>query len=336
MNMYRSIATLSVLALLFLSADGMAQGIYPGDAVRINGETVSYQRFHGFYIEYRNSKGVAVGARGDQLDLLTRLRREAMDLLIEQVLVAQAAEKAGVETDAADVDRAFEELRSVFKSEDSFEMKLEGDGFTADSLRRHLGRMMAAQRYLDDIRETAAIVSDEELEQYYHDNEYRLTLPEQVRVRHILITWKPMGKEDDRAFIREQMTPILERARAGEDFAALAEEYSDDFATRQSGGDTGYFHRGQMTPAFEEAAFALEPGEISNVVESPFGVHIIKLLERQNEELLALEDIREDLRQHIRNERAEVAVRGEIDRLKHEAEIDILIPLGRSDEQGKN
>lgn len=323
------------ILLLAIAAFGsaQAQGIYPGDAVSVNGETVSYQRFQGFYIEYRNSKGVAVGARGDQLDLLTRLRKEAMNLLIEQVLVAQAAEKAGVKADPDAVGKAFDELRSVFDSDEAFQMKLEGDGFTAASLRRHLGRMMAAQQYLDEIRKEAANVNDADLERYYDENRNRLTLPEQVRVRHILITWKPMGKPDDRAFIRESMQPILERARAGEDFAALAREFSDDYATRQAGGDTGFFHRGQMAPAFEEAAFALQLGEISDVVETSFGVHIIKLEERQEEELLSLEDIRDQLLDHVRNERAEQAVRTEIDRLADAADIKVLIPLGRSDEQ---
>ena len=324
----------TILLVAILSFGGaQAQGIYPGDAVSVNGETISYQRFQGFYIEYRNSKGVAVGARGDQLDLLTRLRKEAMNLLIEQVLVAQAAEKAGVKADPEAVTKAYDELRSVFDSEQGFQMKLEGDGFTAESLRRHLGRMMAAQQYLDEIRNEAADITDADLERYYEDNKARLTLPEQVRVRHILITWKPLGKPDDRAFIRESMQPILERARSGEDFAALAREFSDDYATRQEGGDTGFFHRGQMAPAFEEAAFALQPGEISDVVETSFGVHIIKLEERQSQELLALEDIREQLMDHVRNERAEQAVRAEIDSLAAAADIKVLIPLGRSDEQ---
>lgn len=326
------VRTLLLLALLSFGS-AQAQGIYPGDAVSVNGETISYQRFQGFYVEYRNSKGVAVGARGDQLDLLTRLRKEAMNLLIEQELVAQAAERTGVTANPDDVDTAYEELRSIFDSERAFQMKLEGDGFTPESLRRHLGRMMAAQQYLDAIREKAVDVSQADLERYYEDNEARLTLPEQVRVRHILITWKPMGKPDDRAYIRESMQPILERARAGEDFAALAREYSDDYATRQDGGDTGFFHRGQMAPAFEEAAFALQPGEISDVVETSFGVHIIKLEERQEEELLPFEDIRDQLLDHVRNERAEQAVRTEIDRLADAADIKVLIPLGRSDEQ---
>lgn len=332
----KTFATMILLLALAAFGGAHAQGIYPGDAVSINGETISYQRFQGFYIEYRNSKGVAVGARGDQLDLLTKLRREAMNLLIEQLLVAQAAEKSGVEADPETVNAAYDELRSVFDSEEAFLMKLEGDGFTSESLRRHLGRMMAAQQYLDGIRNEAADISDADIERYYEENRRRLTLPEQVRVRHILITWKPLGKPDDRAFIRESMLPILERARAGEDFAALAREFSDDYATRQAGGDTGFFHRGQMAPAFEAAAFALQPDEISDVVETSFGVHIIKLEERQEEELLALEDIEDQLRDHVREERAEQAVRAEIDGLADAADIKILIPLGPSDEQNAN
>jgi len=329
----RMIAKSMLLLALLVCGSAQAQGIYPGDAVSINGETISYQRFQGFYIEYRNSKGVAVGARGDQFELLTRLRNEAMNLLIEQVLVAQAAAAAGVMADPQMVDAAYDELRSVFDSEQAFQMKLEGDGFTPESLRIHLGRMMAAQQYLNAIREEAADISDADLEQYYDDNRDRLTLPEQVRVRHILITWKPLGKTDDRAYIRESMNPILERARAGEDFAALAREYSDDYATRQSGGDTGFFNRGQMAPEFEEAAFALQPGEISDVVETSFGVHIIRLEERQDEELLPLDDVREQLLDYVRNELAEQAVRAEIDGLAETADIRILIPLGPADEQ---
>ena len=321
---------LALLALLASSA-AHAQGIYPGDAVIVNDEVVSNQRFHGFYVEYRNSKGVAIGARGDQLELLKKLRREAMDQLIEQVLVGQAATQSGLTPDPAEVDKSIADLRSIFDSEEAFQMKLDGEGFTQESFRAHIGRMMVAKQYLDEIRMSAAEVTDADLEQYYEDNKRRLTLPEQIRVRHILITWKPMGKPDDRAYIRESMLPILERARAGEDFAALAREYSDDYATKQAGGDTGFFHRGQMAPTFEEAAFALEPGEISDPVETSFGVHIIRLEERRAEELLAFDDIRDQLREHVQNEQVEQAVRTEIDRLTAAADIKILIHLGPDD-----
>jgi parvulin-like peptidyl-prolyl isomerase len=317
----------SVLLMLLYAAALPAQGTYPGDAVKVNGEAVSYQRFQGFYVEYRNSKGVQVGARGDQLELMTQLRKEAMDLLIEQVLVKQAAEREGIEADPSEVDKNIEELRSVFKTDLSWNSRLEGEGYTEESFRRHVSRMIASKTYLDRIRADGADVSDTELERYYRDNEYRLTLPEQVRVRHILLTWKPLGTQDDRAAIREQMKPILERARNGEDFAALARELSDDYATKTAGGDTGLFHRGQMVPAFEEAAFALEPGEISDPVETVYGVHILKLEEHRESRLLPLDEVREGLRDHVREEKMEDAVRSKIAELRTAADIEVLIAL---------
>ena len=331
--MFRTILNQCVAGALLLVAFTavQAQGIYPGDAVSVNGETVSYQRFHGFYVEYRNSQGVSIGARGDQLELLKKLRTEAMDLLIEQVLVGQAADDAGIEVPPEVIDKSIADLRSIFDSENGYRLKLQDEGFDDETFRAHLERMYKAKVYLDDIRIDAAVVSDEDVETYYDENKERLTLPEQVRVRHILLAWKPLGKQDDRAFIREQMIPILERARAGEDFAALAREFSDDYATKQVGGDTGFFHRGEMAPQFEAVAFSLQPGEISEPVETPFGVHIIKLEERQASELLPYDEIRDPLREHVRNELAEAAVRAEIDRLKAAAEIRILIPLGPAD-----
>ncbi len=312
-----------------MSGGAWAQGHYPGSAARVNGVDISYQRFNGFYVEYRNSQGIAVGARGDQLPLLTRLRQEAMDKIIEQELVRQAALEQGIEVGAEEVETQVEELRSVFDNPVSFAGRLESEGFTEESYRDHVQGMIAATRYLDGIRAATAEVSDAELETYYQENKRRLTFPEQVRVRHILLTWKPLGMRDDRAAIREQMTPILERARNGEDFAELARQHSEDYATARSGGDTGLFRRGQMVPAFEAVAFSLEPGEISDPVETPFGVHILRLEEHLQPRLVPLDEVREQLREHVRVERAEQAVDKEIARLREAAEIEVLIPLSR-------
>jgi parvulin-like peptidyl-prolyl isomerase len=319
-----------LLMLGVVACTAQAQGIYPGDAVRVNDETISYQRFQGFYVEYRNSKGVQVGARGDQLELLKQLRIEAMDLMIEQELVKQAAENEGIAGDPAEVDKQIAELRDVFDTDEQFRMKLEADGYTEETYRRHVQRMAAAKVYLDRIRADASDVRDSEVEQFYEENEDRLTLPEQVRVRHILLTWKPMGTQDDRAAIREQMEPILERARAGEDFAALAREFSEDSATKGNGGDTGFFYRGTMVPAFEQAAFALQPGEVSDPVDTVFGVHIIKLEERQEARLLPLDEVREQLRDHVREEKMEAAVDAKVDELRAAADVQVLIPLAAS------
>lgn len=168
-------------AVLISSTVSWATGINPGNALRVNGVDISYQRYIGFYTEYQRSKNVAVGARGDQLPLLTKLRKEAMELLIEQELLLQAAEAGNIEVLPGEVDAAFAELSAPYNNPDEFKRRLQTEGFTEDSYRQHLRRMIAASKYLDGVRAGTMNVSDEELETYYRDNESRLTLPEQVR-----------------------------------------------------------------------------------------------------------------------------------------------------------
>ncbi len=319
---------LALLALLLVLGSAVgAEGSYPGDAVLVNGVAISHQRFQGFYAEYQRSQGVAVGARGDQLGLFKRLRREAMDLMIEQELVRQAAQQEGIETSPGDTEATVAELRAEFGNPQAFASRLQSEGFSDESYRKHVEGMVAAKRYLDGIRAGVPIVSDRELVAYYRDNKDRLTLPEQVRVRHILLTWKSLGTGDDRAALREQMGGLLKRARSGEEFAELARQFSEDPETAAKGGDTGFFHRGQRVPSFEQAAFQLKPGEISDPLETPFGLHIIRLEERRQAYLLPLEQVRERLREHVRSERAEAAVQAELARLRKAAQIKILIPI---------
>ena len=321
----------ALISLLLLAGGNaaLATGNYPGNALRVNGVDVSYQRFMGLYQEHQRDQGVAIAARGDQLPLLTKLRKEAMDLLIEQELVIQAAAAKGIEVVAEEVDAAWAAVSEPFENKQQFLLRLETEGYTEDSYRAHLQRMIAAKKYLDEIRAQAMQVSDEELEQYYKDNEYRLTFPEEVRVRHILLSWKPLGQSDDRAALFEQMQAILDKARAGEDFALLASEYSDD-SSRLHGGDVGFFRRGQMVPPFEKAAFNLqEPGDISDIVETNYGLHIIRLEERKPAHLLPLDEIRDKLRAHISEEKVAKAEAEEKARLRAEADIEILIPLER-------
>ena len=316
--------------LLFAAGNAaLAAGSHPGNAARVNGVDVSYQRFIGLYQEHQRARGVVVGARGDQLPLLTEMRKEAMDMLIEQELIIQAAAARGIEVTPEEIDVAWADLSEPFDSKRQFLLRLETEGYTEDGYRDHLERMIAAKKYLDGIRMQAMQVSDAELEQYYRDNEYRLTFPEEVRARHILLSWKPLGKPDDRKALFEQMQEILDKARAGEDFARLATEYSDD-SSRLHGGDVGFFRRGQMVPPFEAAAFALkEPGDLSDIVETAFGLHIIRLEERKPARLLPLDEIREKLRAHISEEKVARAEADEKARLRAEAEIEILIPLER-------
>ena len=146
--------------------------------------------------------------------------------------------------------------------------------------------------YLSESAENASkLISDKEVEQYYNDHKGDF---DEVRVRHILITAVPLSKEDEadrkrkgkraaltEAQARRKAQAILARARRGENFARLARLNSDDPGSKDEGGEYDFFSRGRMVPEFEDAAFALKPGQISGLVKTPFGYHIIKLEARR-------------------------------------------------------
>jgi peptidyl-prolyl cis-trans isomerase D len=126
-----------------------------------------------------------------------------------------------------------------------------------------------------------AAPSDDEIKAYYDEHrDDRFTAPEEVRARHILIKLPPAADEKARAAARTNAEDVLAKVKKGADFAKLAQDVSEDPGTAGKGGDLGLFSRGHMVPAFDAAAFALEPGAVSDVVETPFGFHIIKVEEK--------------------------------------------------------
>jgi peptidyl-prolyl cis-trans isomerase D len=145
--------------------------------------------------------------------------------------------------------------------------------------------------------------SEADVQGYYdaHLDEYKK--PEEVQARHILIKVAPEASDTDKAAARKQADEISAKLKAGGDFAALAKQYSQD-STAQNGGDLGTFGRGVMTPSFEAAAFALEPGGISDVVESPFGFHLIKLDGKTPERTQSLEEVKTTIVETIKTQKS--------------------------------
>ena len=148
-------------------------------------------------------------------------------------------------------------------------------------------------------------VTPENEEAFYNDHKAdRFTTPAQVHARHILFPSPEGSSAEEKAKVRETATGVLARARAGEDFAALAKTYSKDPGTAANGGDLGFFPRGRMVKPFEEAAFNLSAGAISDLVETPFGLHIIKVEEVNAERERPLDEVRGEIHQELVRERA--------------------------------
>ena len=139
-------------------------------------------------------------------------------------------------------------------------------------------------------------VTDKDVEEYYKNNPKEFEKPETVKARHILIGFKGDMTEDQKKELRKKAEDVLKKAKGGDDFAQLASEYSDDPGSKTKGGELGYFPKGNMVPEFENAAFNLKPGEISNVIETPYGYHIIKVEDKKAAEMPAFDSIKEQVR----------------------------------------
>ncbi len=147
--------------------------------------------------------------------------------------------------------------------------------------------------------------TDGEVAEYYDlHRDDRFTEPEQVRARHILVKVAPDADDKAKAAVRKKAEGLLAKVKAGGDFAALATKNSDDPGSAANGGDLGLFPRGRMAPEFERAAFALDPGGVSDVVETPFGLHVIKVEEHRAGGVQALDAVREQIATALRNDKA--------------------------------
>jgi peptidyl-prolyl cis-trans isomerase D len=144
-------------------------------------------------------------------------------------------------------------------------------------------------------------VSAEDVQRQYQDNQAQYSTPEQVRASHIL--FKTEGK--DEAEVRKQAEAVLKRAKAGEDFAKLANQYTDEEVGKTRGGDLDFFGRGQMAKEFEETSFALKPGEISDLVQTQFGLHIIKLTDQRPASTRPLDEVKSQIEDQIKWDRAQ-------------------------------
>ena len=148
---------------------------------------------------------------------------------------------------------------------------------------------------------------DAESRKLYDDRRDRYDVPEQVRARHVLIQLAPDAPPEALAAAEKKAQAALERLRAGEDFAKVAAEMSDDAGSKADGGDLGFFRRGQMVKAFEDAAFSRAPGELGEPVRSDFGFHVIRVEEKRPGQLRSYEEVREELAREILSREAGLA-----------------------------
>lgn len=166
-------------------------------------------------------------------------------------------------------------------------------------------------------------VTEDEMDQYYKAHQDEFKSPEMVRARHILIKADRTASEDDRKKAREKAEEVLKKIKAGEDFAKLASEFSDDPGSKTKGGDLGFFSRGKMVPVFESTAYSLKPGEVSGIVETPFGFHIIKTEEKKEPGLEPYDQVKDKVKKKVLDILSAGRVSGFIEKAMNDAGAEI-------------
>lgn len=222
-----------------------------------------------------------------------RIRSEIVSEMVEEaLLVAMARRDTVVVTPEElndEITRRVEDLKARHGSEEALSAALEAEGITLEELediyRDDVERRLLAERVVRTHVHSRVDVTWGEVEEYYEEHREEVArVPERYEVAGIVVSPK-VAETAKRAAI-ERMTEVRRRIEEGEPFEDLAREYSDD-ASAAVGGDLGFFERGVMVPEFEEAAFALEPGEVSGIVPTRFGFHIIEVLDREEARLRA-------------------------------------------------
>lgn len=243
-KIFASKTTLIILAALVVVA--IAVFIFlstKGGAVgKVGSESITKDDLYAFFVDQNGEK--------------------AVDTLLTQNLIEQEVKKEGVSVTQKDIDEEMKNLVEAYGGQTAFDQTLMQSGLTQDLLEKDMKTNLEIEKLL----KPQIKITEEEMQTYFDENKESFAKAKEVNASHILVADEKTAKE------------VKAKLDKGEDFAKLAKEYSTD-GSAQSGGELGFFGEGAMVPEFEEAAFSMKVGEISEPVKSQFGYHIIKVNE---------------------------------------------------------
>jgi peptidyl-prolyl cis-trans isomerase C len=248
-----------------------------------------------------------------------QLTPQIVDGLIAKTLLEAAVEAADIEVAEEEIDEAMSKISQTLPEGMSIEDRLP-PGMTVAELREQISTDLAMNKLLEQQVEELTAPTEEEVKAFYDENIDRFQMPENVEASHILISVEPADDEETKAAKKAQIEELRQQLLDGASFEELASEHSD-CPSSAKGGDLGKFTRGQMVPAFEEAAFTQEVGEVGDVVETRFGYHIIKVNDHSEASTVPFEEVQERIAEGLERQGQQEAVQNYLEQLKADADI---------------
>lgn len=302
------------------SSSRAAEARPDGPIATVNGQPVSRERFER---ELAQSQARYEQTRKElQPELLDNLRRALVRRLVEAEVVRQKAAEWNVAPSSSELDAMWTKHRERFGTSDAFQAFLERAGTTEADLKNQLVDSLLLDRVEQRVDERLEI-SPDKLRAYYETRTQHFEQPEEVRVAQILVQVPSGATDAEREEARARAASALKQIRDGADFATVAGRVSDGPA-RSRGGDLGFLPRGRLMPGVDEAAFALKPGQVSDVLESRFGFHVIRVIDHRPQRTLTFEEARPAIERRMRGQMLRKALHAQLEAWKREMDIELF------------
>ncbi len=294
--------------------------VLPDVIARVNGRTVTKAEFE---VALKNVEAQAGGPiPADRRD---GIYRQVLDQVVAFRLLVQESAARKIPVPETEVAARVGEIRKQFPDEQAFKTALAQRQTTPAELATDIRDQLAAMKVVEAAVTPTVVVSDQQISEFYTKNPERFQQPEAVRTSHVLVRVPEKADAAARRAARAEADRVRAAAFKGEDFAALARRHSQDQGSAVNGGDLGFVVRGQTIPAFEEAAFGLKPGQVSQVVETTFGFHVIKAGEHRAARTVPLDEVKGEVTEFLKQQQMQEKTAAFVERLKANGKVEILI-----------
>jgi parvulin-like peptidyl-prolyl isomerase len=314
---------LSAFFLFLCGPIGLSEAVVDRVVAVVNQEIITLSEVEKWVDPMRQE--IATEDRFENREQMQTLYRQVLEKLIEEKLIDQEVKKSGVKIPSKEIDAALEEIkRRNAVTEEDFQKALALEGLTIETYKKQIEKGLQRQKLISWSVKVESKPEERDLREFYQKNVARYRTNETYRASHILFTIPKGAVPDEIREIGKKAQSVLEKIKGGADFGEMALLYSQD-ASNKNRGDLGYFKKGELFPAFEKEALRLKVGEVSGLVRTEFGFHIIKLLDRKGMEPLPFEEVKDKVKIDYREAEIEKGFKQFLSTLKEKAVIEIKL-----------